>query len=214
MNKFYIFLGNKSGNSLFWRKFYTREIEEYFLGHGIGVKHLDVRQTHGYKYHAFLTLIFKSAEECFDFFGKIRNSVFKYMVVNGEWKIYEYLPKVNRLNYGFMKHDADEQDEEVGNVFEEDDQSREDDQSTAASLSQKSSDKSSESEEGDEHIESEGEEDDESIEPEEEEENEDMDEYEKIYKWLVTPEEEEHRKQIEEIKSLCKWLATPYWERT
>ncbi len=237
MNKFYIFLGNRSGNIFFLKKMFKNQIEAYFNKQGIAIKNLDVRQTQGIKYHAFLTLVFKSAQECYDYFGNIRNSVNKYLVINDEWKIYEFVHKENRKHdLGFIKHEPDERDEIVGNVCDEEESvskesydkdsteeessekdNSEKDLSEGDSLDRESSEKdlydseSSEEEscEEDDSIESE---EDDSIESEEE--KEDVSEYEKIYNWLVTPDAEDHRKQIEEIKSLCKWLATPYWERT
>jgi hypothetical protein len=199
MNKFYIFLGNRSGNIFFLKKMFKNQIEAYFNKQGIAIKNLDVRQTQGIKYHAFLTLVFKSAQECYDYFGNIRNSVNKYLVINDEWKIYEFVHKENRKHdLGFIKHEPDERDEIVGNVFDEEE-----------SVSKESYDKDSTEEDSSEK---ESCEEEDSIESEEE--KEDVSEYEKIYNWLVTPDAEDHRKQIEEIKSLCKWLATPYWERT
>ena len=206
MNKFYIFLGNRSGPVFFLKKMFKNQIEAYFNKQGISVKNLDVRQTQSTKYHAFLTLVFKSAQECYDYFGSIRNSVNKYLVINNEWKIYEFVHKEQRkLDMGFIKPEPNERDEVVGNVFDEEDKSIDE-----------------EDEEENEEEEEENEEDSEydaeiSIIEKEDlpngEEEEEAD-YESIYKWLVTPQEEEHQRQIEEIKSLCKWLATPYWERT
>ncbi len=199
MNKFYIFLGNRSGNVFFLKKMFRNQIEIYFNKQGIGVKNLDIRQTQGTRYHAFLTLVFKSAQECYDYFGSIRNSVNKFLVINNdEWKIYEFVHKEHRKHdLGFLKHDPEERDEIVGNVFDEEESDKE----------------SSDKESSDNEV-SANDDDDDSISIElEEEKDDELKEYEKIYNWLVTPDEEAHRKQIEEIKSLCKWLATPYWER-
>ena len=199
---------------------FKNQIEAYFNKQGIAIKNLDVRQTQGIKYHAFLTLVFKSAQECYDYFGNIRNSVNKYLVINDEWKIYEFVHKENRKHdLGFIKHEPDERDEIVGNVFDEEEsvskESYDKDNSSEKDLSEgESSEKDlSDSESSEEEsLDSESSLEEDSIESEEE--KEDVSEYEKIYNWLVTPDAEDHRKQIEEIKSLCKWLATPYWERT
>ena len=230
MNKFYVFLGHRSGPVFFWKKTFKNQIEAYFISRGIGVKTLDVRQTQGTKYHAFFTLIFKSAQDCYDYYHSIQNSVNKYLVINDEWKIYQFVQKEQRKHdLGFLRHEPDERDEVVGNVFDEDESSvdssressRESSQESSRESSVNSSQESSRESSYDSSDESESEyslksqeesslDDSISIETEEE----DTKEYETIYKWLVTPEEEEHQRQIEEIKALCKWLATPYWERT
>ena len=226
MNKFYIFLGNRSGNVFFLKKMFRNQIEIYFNKQGIGVKNLDIRQTQGTKYHAFLTLVFKSAQECYDYFGSIRNSVNKFLVINNdEWKIYEFIHKEHRKHdLGFLKHEPDERDEIVGNVFDEeesdkhsvdkvsDEESSDNEVSVNEVSDNEVSDEVSDEESSDE-VSEDNDDDSISTEPEEEKDDE-LKEYEKIYNWLVTPDEEAHRKQIEEIKSLCKWLATPYWERT
>jgi hypothetical protein len=174
------------------------QIEAYYNKQGIAIKHLDVRQTQDLKYHAIFTLVFKSAQECYDYCGSIRNSINKYLVINDEWKIYEFVHQKNRNhNLGFFKHNPDKRDEIVGNVFDEEKSDKESSEESSYEVS----------------VEEDSNDDSVNIEPEEE--KEDISEYEKKYNWLVTPDEEvEHRKQIEEIKSLCKWLATPYWERT
>ena len=201
MNKFYIFLGNRSGPVFFLKKMFKNQIETYFNKQGISVKNLDVRQTQSTKYHAFLTLVFNSAQECYDYFGSIRNSVNKYLVINNEWKIYEFVHKENRkLDMGFIKPEPNERDEVVGNVFDEE-ESFDNSQEESSVDSQEESSVDSQEESSVDSISNEKEEDD------------DLSEYEKIYKWLVTPEEEEHQRQIEEIKALCNWLATPHWER-
>jgi hypothetical protein len=46
-----------------------------------------------------------------------------------------------------------------------------------------------------------------------EEKDDSNDEYESIYKWLITPQQTQLQREIAEIIETCKWLATPYWER-
>jgi hypothetical protein len=189
---------------------FKNQIEAYFNKQGISVKNLDVRQTQSTKYHAFLTLVFKSAQECYDYFGSIRNSVNKYLVINNEWKIYEFVHKEQRkLDLGFIKPEPNERDEVVGNVFDEEESSVESQEESSVDSHDDSSVESQ-----DESLDNSQEESSVDSISNEKEEDDDLSEYEKIYKWLVTPEEEEHQRQIEEIRSLCKWLATPYWERT
>jgi hypothetical protein len=188
MNKFYIFLGSRFGNIAWNKKKFRMEVEAFFSKEekAVQIKQLDIRSTHGSRYHAFIDLVFDSKEKMKEFISLIRDGSTKYRVINESWKLYEYVSKKDRLNTAFCE-DNDEEEEVVAsneNVFEEEEEEKEEEEEvTEISF----------------------------IEPVN---NEDNDvEYESIYNWLITPQPYE-LKQAEEIKSLCKWLATPYWERT
>ena len=199
MNKFYIFLGSTFGNIAWNKKNFKLEVETFFSGQSVTVKQIDIRQTHGNRYHAFVTLLFLSNEKMKVFDSLIRCASTKYIVINETWKIYKYISKSERLNTAF----CDDNDEEVidsgENVFEDEVQGTTDEGTTYEVQGT--------TYEYDEHP-NEGE--ISYINPVYEYED---NEYESIYTWLVTPQLHEIKK-AEEMKELCRWLSTSFWERT
>jgi hypothetical protein len=235
MNKFYIFLGSTFGNIAWNKKHFKLEVETFFSGQSVTVKQIDIRQTHGNRYHAFVTLLFLSNEKMKVFDSLIRCASTKYIVINDTWKIYKYISKSERLNTAF----CDDNDEEVidsgENVFEDEVQGTTDEGTTdEGTTDEGTTDEGTNDEiqattykvqgtndeiqattnevqgttyEYDEHP-NEGE--ISYINPVYEYED---NEYESIYTWLVTPQLHEIKK-AEEMKELCRWLSTSFWERT
>ena len=215
MNRFYIFLGSKFGNIAWNKKNFKLEVETFFSGESVTVKQIDIRQTHGNRYHAFVTLLFLSNEKMKVFDSLIRCASTKYIVINETWKIYKYISKSERLNTAF----CDDNDEEVidsgENVFEDEVQGTTDEvqgttdevQGTTDEVQGTTDEVQGTTYEYDEHP-NEGE--ISYINPVYDYE---YNEYESIYTWLVTPQLHE-LKQAEEMKELCRWLSTSFWERT
>ena len=221
MNKFYIFLGSTFGNIAWNKKNFKLEVETFFSGQSVTVKQIDIRQTHGNRYHAFVTHLFLSNEKMKVFDSLIRCASTKYIVINETWKIYKYISKSERLNTAF----CDDNDEEVidsgENVFEDEVQGTTDEGTTyevQGTTDEGTTDEGTTDEgttyevqgttyEYDEHP-NEGE--ISYINPVYEYED---NEYESIYTWLVTPQLHEIKK-AEEMKELCRWLSTSFWERT
>ena len=109
MNKFYIFLGSRFGNIAWNKKKFKLEVETFFSKDSVQVKKIDIRHTHGNRYHAFVTLLFVSNEKMKAFNSLIRCASTKYIVMNEAWKIYQYISKSERLNTAF----CEDNDEEV-----------------------------------------------------------------------------------------------------
>jgi hypothetical protein len=120
MNKFYIFLGSKFGNIAWNKKNFKVEVETFFSKDSVRIKHIDIRHTHGNRYHAFVTLLFLSNEKMKAFNSLIRCASTKYTVINETWKIYQYISKSERLNTAFCEDNDEEVVIDSGeNVFED-----------------------------------------------------------------------------------------------
>jgi hypothetical protein len=138
MNKFYIFLGSKFGNIAWNKKNFKVEVETFFSKDSVRIKHIDIRHTHGNRYHAFVTLLFLSNEKMKAFNSLIRCASTKYTVINETWKIYQYISKSERLNTAFCEDNDEEVVIDSGeNVFE--DEATATDKATAE-LSEKATD--------------------------------------------------------------------------
>ena len=211
MNKFYIFLGSKFGSICSNKKKFKSDVETFFAEESIQIKQIDVRQTHGNRYHAFVTLFFSSNEKLVEFISSIQSSSVKYRVINHTWKIYQYLSKKDRkveLNTAFCEDSCDEEvvlgdnvldEEEEGGAWEEaQEEAREEEEQEAGEEAEliKQDDKEISF-----------------IEYEEPVYQYEYNEYESIYTWLVTPQLHELKK-AEEMKEICRWLSTSFWQRT
>ena len=202
MNKFYIFLGSRFGNIAWNKKKFKLEVETFFSKDSVQVKKIDIRHTHGNRYHAFITLLFVSNEKMKAFNSLIRCASTKYIVINEAWKIYQYISKSERLNTAFCEDNDEEVVIDSGeNVFEDEAQATDELSETAttyvAQVTYEYDQHSNESEIS-------------FITPVYDYED---NEYESIYTWLVTPQLHELKK-AEEMKELCRWLSTSFGERT
>ena len=239
MNKFYIFLGSRFGNIVWNKKKFKLEVETFFSKDSVQVKKIDIRHTHGNRYHAFVTLLFVSNEKMKAFNSLIRCASTKYIVINEAWKIYQYISKSERLNTAFCEDNDEEVVIDSGeNVFDDEEQATDelsenvatDELSETAIDEAQATDELSETATDELQVTNELSEtattyvaqatyeyDQHSNESEisfispvyDYEDN----EYESIYTWLVTPQLHELKK-AEEMKELCRWLSTSFWERT
>ena len=220
MNKFYIFLGSRFGNIAWNKKKFKLEVETFFSKDSVQVKKIDIRHTHGNRYHAFITLLFVSNEKMKAFNSLIRCASTKYIVINEAWKIYQYISKSERLNTAFYEDNDEEVVIDSGeNVFEDEAQATDELSENVATdeLSENvATDELSETAttyvaqstyEYDQHS---NESEISFITPVYDYED---NEYESIYTWLVTPQLHELKK-AEEMKELCRWLSTSFGERT
>ena len=223
MNKFYIFLGSRFGNIAWNKKKFKLEVETFFSKDSVQVKKIDIRHTHGNRYHAFVTLLFVSNEKMKAFNSLIRCASTKYIVINEAWKIYQYISKSERLNTAFCEDNDEEVIDSGESVFDDEEQATYELSETATDeLSETATDKAQATDELSETAttyvaQATYEYDQHSNESEisfinpvyDYEDN----EYESIYTWLVTPQLHELKK-AEEMKELCRWLSTSFWERT
>ena len=222
MNKFYIFLGSRFGNIAWNKKKFKLEVETFFSKDSVQVKKIDIRHTHGNRYHAFVTLLFVSNEKMKAFNSLIRCASTKYIVMNEAWKIYQYISKSERLNTAFCEDNDEEVVIDSGeSVFDDEEQATDEAQATYE-LSETATDElqvtnelsetattyvAQATYEYDQHS---NESEISFISPVYDYED---NEYESIYTWLVTPQLHELKK-AEEMKELCRWLSTSFWERT
>ena len=222
MNKFYIFLGSRFGNIAWNKKKFKLEVETFFSKDSVQVKKIDIRHTHGNRYHAFVTLLFVSNEKMKAFNSLIRCASTKYIVINEAWKIYQYISKSERLNTAFCEDNDEEVVIDSGeSVFDDEEQATDEAQATDE-LSETATDElqvtnelsetattyvAQATYEYDQHS---NESEISFISPVYDYED---NEYESIYTWLVTPQLHELKK-AEEMKELCRWLSTSFWERT
>lgn len=216
MNKFYIFLGSRFGNIAWNKKKFKLEVETFFSKDSVQVKKIDIRHTHGNRYHAFVTLLFVSNEKMKAFNLLIRCASTKYIVINEAWKIYQYISKSERLNTAFCEDNDEEVVIDSGeSVFEDEAQATDELSETATDELQVTNELSETATtyvaqatyEYDQHS---SETEISFISPVYDYED---NEYESIYTWLVTPQLHELKK-AEEMKELCRWLSTSFWERT
>lgn len=216
MNKFYIFLGSRFGNIAWNKKKFKLEVETFFSKDSVQVKKIDIRHTHGNRYHAFVTLLFVSNEKMKAFNLLIRCASTKYIVINEAWKIYQYISKSERLNTAFCEDNDEEVVIDSGeSVFEDEAQATDELSETATDELQVTNELSETATtyvaqatyEYDQHS---NESEISFISPVYDYED---NEYESIYTWLVTPQLHELKK-AEEMKELCRWLSTSFWERT
>ena len=211
MNKFYIFLGSRFGNIAWNKKKFKLEVETFFSKDSVQVKKIDIRHTHGNRYHAFITLLFVSNEKMKAFNSLIRCASTKYIVINEAWKIYQYISKSERLNTAFYEDNDEEVVIDSGeNVFEDEAQATDELSENVATdeLSETATTYVAQSTyEYDQHS---NESEISFITPVYDYED---NEYESIYTWLVTPQLHELKK-AEEMKELCRWLSTSFGERT
>ena len=222
MNKFYIFLGSRFGNIAWNKKKFKLEVETFFSKDSVQVKKIDIRHTHGNRYHAFVTLLFVSNEKMKAFNSLIRCASTKYIVINESWKIYQYISKSERFNTAFCEDNDEEVVIDSGeSVFDDEEQATDEAQATYE-LSETATDElqvtnelsetattyvAQATYEYDQHS---NESEISFISPVYDYED---NEYESIYTWLVTPQLHELKK-AEEMKELCRWLSTSFWERT
>lgn len=223
MNKFYIFLGSRFGNIAWNKKKFKLEVETFFSKDSVQVKKIDIRHTHGNRYHAFVTLLFVSNEKMKAFNLLIRCASTKYIVINEAWKIYQYISKSERLNTAFCEDNDEEVIDSGESVFDDEAQATDELSETATDeLSETATDElqvtnelsetattyvAQATYEYDQHS---NESEISFISPVYDYED---NEYESIYTWLVTPQLHELKK-AEEMKELCRWLSTSFWERT
>jgi hypothetical protein len=132
----------------------------------------------------FINIIFQTSLEKSQWVNRIDPETGS--VINGKWKIFHYITRRERqqqLNNGFYEYYSYDMP------------------SVNAVVSTNNNTVFQEEEEEVKAI------------PVVEEKDDSMDEYESIYKWLITAQQTELQREIEEIKETARWLATPYWER-
>lgn len=193
-SRFYIFLGIYYGYAYEVKRALRAEIEFFFASIGTNICQCDIRQSHGFKYHMFITIVFQTSLERSQWVNRIDPETGS--VINGKWKIFNYITRRERqqlLNNGFYEEDS----YDAANVA-----------ATHNTIIYSVTNNNTVFEEEEVAVE----EVKKAI-PVVEEKDDSMDEYETIYKWLMTPQKTELQREIEEIKETARWLATPYWER-
>lgn len=185
-SRFYIFLGIYYGYAHEVKRALRAEIEYFFASIGVNICQCDVRQSHGFKYHMFINIVFQTSLEKSQWVNRIDPETGS--VINGKWKIFHYITRRERQ-------------QQLNNGFYEDDSYYTQTTMNALLVSTNNNNTVFQEEEEVKAI------------PVVEEKDDSMDEYESIYKWLITAQQTELQREIEEIKETARWLATPYWER-
>jgi hypothetical protein len=123
-SRFYISLGTYHGFAYEVKRFLRAEIELFFASIGTNISQCDIRQSHGCKYNAFITIVFPTS------LAKLQwtNSIDPVCgaTINGKWKIHHYITRRERqqqLNNDFyeVSYDIGGADNYTSNenVFEE-----------------------------------------------------------------------------------------------
>jgi hypothetical protein len=183
-SRFYIFLGIYYGYAYEVKRALRAEIEYFFASIGVNICQCDVRQSHGFKYHMFINIVFQTSLERSEWVNRIDPETGS--IINGKWRIFHYITRRERqqqLNNGFYEDDSYHTPSVNAIVSTNNNTVFQEEQEEVKAI------------------------------PVVEENDDSMDEYESIYKWLITAQQTELQREIEEIKETARWLATPYWER-
>jgi len=183
-SRFYIFLGIYYGYAYEVKRALRAEIEYFFASIGVNICQCDVRQSHGFKYHMFINIVFQTSLERSEWVNRIDPETGS--IINGKWRIFHYITRRERqqqLNNGFYEDDSYHTPSVNAIVSTNNNTVFQEEQEEVKAI------------------------------PVVEEKDDSMDEYESIYKWLITAQQTELQREIEEIKETARWLATPYWER-